>query len=106
MWHVVLLGLLGGILAGNAFPHLTRGITRRAYPSALGNGPVANFLGGWVLAVPAALCLWWADLASHPPAAFASVSVGVLLIGLFHAGPGAFPRTATPAPTPRRESAP
>lgn len=103
MWHVILLGFLGGLLAGNAFPHLSRGIVRRTYPSSLGNGPVVNFLGGWVLAVLAALTLWWADLPSHPGAAFASVSVGVLLIGLFHAGPGAFPR-ATPARTPTPES--
>jgi hypothetical protein len=92
MWHVILLGLLGGLLAGNALPHFVRGITRKNYPSALGNGPVANLIGGWVLFVVAALCLWWADLPSHPLAAFASVSVGVLLIGLFHAGPGAFGR--------------
>lgn len=101
MWHVILLGFLGGFLAGNAFPHFASGITKRDYPSALGNGPVVNFLGGWVLAVVAALCLWWADLSSHPGAAFASVSVGVLLIGLFHAGPGAFGRPATPARTPK-----
>jgi hypothetical protein len=92
MSHVVLLGFLGGFFAGNGFPHFARGITKRGYPSALGNGPVTNFLGGWVMAVLAALCLWWADLPSHPVAAFASVSVGVLLIGLFHAGPGAFGR--------------
>jgi hypothetical protein len=105
MWHVILLGFLGGLLAGNGFPHFSRGITKRTYPSSLGNGPVTNLLGGWVLLVLAALCLWWADLPSHPAAAFASVSVGVLLMGLFHAGPGAFPRPATPAATPGQESA-
>jgi hypothetical protein len=98
MWHVILLGFLGGLLAGNAVPHFVRGITKRPYPTALGNGPVTNFVGGWAVAVLAALCLWWADLPSHPVAAFAAVSVGVLLIGLFHAGPGAFGRP-TPAPT-------
>jgi len=92
MWHLILLGFLGGLLAGNALPHFIRGITRQNYPSALGNGPVTNLVGGWVLLVVAALCLWWADLPSQPVAAFASVSVGVLLIGLFHAGPGAFGR--------------
>ena len=40
----------------------------------------------------AAVVLWWADLTTHPVATFASVSAGVLLIGLFHAGPGAFGR--------------
>ena len=92
MWHVILLGFLGGVLAGNALPHFIRGITRQPYPTALGNGPVTNLVGGWVLLVLAALCLWWADLPSRPVAAFAAVAVGVLLIGLFHAGPGAFGR--------------
>jgi hypothetical protein len=98
MWHVILLGGLGGLLAGNALPHFACGITRRSYPCALGNGPVTNLVAGWVGFILAGLCLWLADLPSHPLAAFASVSVGVLLIGLFHAGPGAFGRSS-PEPT-------
>lgn len=92
MWHVILLGFLGGLLAGNAFPHFVRGITKRRYPCVYGNGPIPNLLAGWSGFVLAALCLWWADLPSRPVAAIASVSVGVLLIGLLHAGPGAFGR--------------
>lgn len=98
MWHVVLLGLFGGLLAGNSVPHLVRGITKQRYPCALGNGPVPNFLGGWASGVLAALCLYYADLARHPIPALASVSIGVLLIGLFHAGPGAFGRTEANSP--------
>ncbi|MFL6124385.1 hypothetical protein [Actinophytocola sp.] len=101
MWHVILLGFLGGLVGGNALPHFIRGITRQSYPNVLGSGPVTNLVGGWAALVVAALCLWWADLPSHPAAAFASVSVGVLLIGLFHAGPGAFGR-ATREPTSTR----
>lgn len=92
MWHVILLGLLGGVLAGNALPHFVRGITRRDYPCAFGNGPIPNLIAGWTGFVLAALVLWLADLPTHPLVAFLSVSVGVLLIGLFHAGPGAFGR--------------
>ncbi len=94
MWHTILLGLLGGLLTGNALPHFVRGITRRDYPCALGNGPVPNLVAGWSGFVLAAAVLRWADLPAHPVAAFASVSAGVLLIGLFHAGPGAFGRRA------------
>lgn len=92
MWHVIALGFFGGLLAGNALPHFVRGITKRSYPCAFGNGPIPNLIAGWSGFVLAALCLWWADLPTHPLAAFASVSVGVLAIGLFHAGPGAFGR--------------
>lgn len=92
MWHVILLGFVGGLLAGNALPHFVRGITKRSYPCVYGNGPIPNLIAGWSGFVLAALCLWWAELATHPLAAFAAVSVGVLAIGLFHAGPGAFGR--------------
>jgi hypothetical protein len=47
MWQTIMLGLLGGVLGGNALPHFLRGITRRRYPSALGNGPIPNFVAGW-----------------------------------------------------------
>jgi hypothetical protein len=92
MWQTVLLSLLAGVLGGNALPHFIRGITRRRYPSALGNGPVPNFIAGWVGLVVTALLLQWAHLEAHPGPAFAAIAVGVLLIGLFHAGPGAFGR--------------
>jgi hypothetical protein len=98
MWPTLLLSLLGGVLGGNALPHFVRGITRRRYPSALGNGPVVNFLAGWAGLVLAALVLGWAGAGEHPVAAFAGVAVGVLLIGLFHAGPGAFGRRESAGP--------
>jgi hypothetical protein len=44
----LLLWLLIGILGGNAVRHLVKGITRESYPCALGNGPVPNFIGGWL----------------------------------------------------------
>jgi drug/metabolite transporter (DMT)-like permease len=92
MWHAVLLGLLGGVLGGNALPHFVRGITRRRYPSALGNGPLPNLVAGWAGLVLAGSVLAWAHLHRHPLPAFGAVALGVLLIGLFHAGPGAFGR--------------
>lgn len=88
----VLLSVLSGVIGGNALPHFLRGITRRRYPSALGNGPVPNLVAGWVGLVLAALLLAWAHPAGHPAWSFGAAAVGVLLIGLFHAGPGAFGR--------------
>lgn len=92
MWQTILLSLIGGILGGNALPHFLRGITRRRYPSALGNGPIPNFVAGWIGLVLTAILLYWAHVDRHPAPAFAAVAVGVFLIGLFHAGPGAFGR--------------
>jgi drug/metabolite transporter (DMT)-like permease len=98
MWATLLLSLLGGLLGGNALPHFVRGITRRRYPSAVGNGPVANLVAGWVGLVLAVLVFVWAAPEQHPVAAFAAGAVGVLLIGLFHAGPGAFGRREDTGP--------
>ncbi|MEV6032664.1 hypothetical protein AB0L65_16005 [Nonomuraea sp. NPDC052116] len=92
MWQTIVLGFLGGLLAGNGLPHFIRGITRRRYPSALGNGPVPNLIAGWAGLVLGGLLLWWAHIDRYPELSFASIGTSVLLIGLFHAGPGAFGR--------------
>ena len=97
MWQAIVLSFLGGVMGGNAFPHFARGITKMPYPNRLGNGPITNLVAGWAGLVLAALLLYWAHTKAHPAWSFASAAVGVLLIGLFHAGPGAFGR---PDPRP------
>ncbi|WP_236792420.1 hypothetical protein [Amycolatopsis sp. GM8] len=92
MWQTIVLSLLAGLVGGNALPHFLRGITKRRYPNVMGNGPVPNLVAGWAGLVLAALLGYWAGPGAHPAPAFAGVAVGVLLIGLFHAGPGAFGR--------------
>lgn len=92
MWQAIILGFLGGVIGGNAFPHFTSGTTREQYPNLLGNGPVTNVIAGWAGLVLAALLLHWAQGSRHPAWSFAFAALGVLLIGLFHAGPGAFGR--------------
>ena len=96
MLETPLLGAFLGLFAGNAFPHFARGIVRQDYPSALGNGPVVNLIAGWVgLNISAVLAWWaWPMLSAQPIAAATAASLGVLAIGLFHAGPGAFGRKA------------
>ena len=98
MWQAIILSFLGGVIAGNGLPHFIRGITKRPYPSALGNGPVPNLVAGWAGLTLGALLLWWAHIDSYPAQSFVSIGVGVLLIGLFHAGPGAFGRRETTQP--------
>jgi hypothetical protein len=92
MWQTVILSLLGGLSAGNAFPHFVHGITKKRYPNVAGNGPVPNLIGGWIGFVLAALLMHWAHAGRHPGWSFGFAALGVLLIGLFHAGPGAFGR--------------
>mgnify|MGYP007051644923 CR=1 FL=1 len=88
------LAFILGVLYGNVFPHLARGITRERYPCALGNGPVPNFFGGWaMLNIAGALTWWlWPVLVGAPFISAVGASLGLLAIGLFHAGPGAFGR--------------
>ena len=75
---------------------LHAGITKKQYPNRLGNGPITNVVAGWAGLVLAALLLYWARGSQHPAWSFASAALGVLLIGLFHAGPGAFGRSDAP----------
>ncbi len=44
----LLLWTLIGVLGGNAVPHFVKGITKERYPCVLGNGPVPNFVAGWL----------------------------------------------------------
>jgi len=92
MWQAIVFSFLGGLLAANGFPHFTRGITKTRYPCVLGNGPVPNFVVGWAAFVMAALLSYVADVGSHTGWSFGAAAVGALVMGLFHAGPGAFGR--------------
>ncbi len=79
-------------MVGNGIPHFVKGITKEPYPNVLGNGPIPNVITGWVALVMTALLFHWSQADLHPLAAFVSIAAGVFLIGLFHAGPGAFGR--------------
>lgn len=101
MWQAIVFSFLGGVLGANGFPHFTRGITRRRYPSQLGNGPVPNFIAGWAALVIAVLLFYLAHVGRHPGWSLGAAALGVLLMGLFHAGPGAFGRPEPPDAPPR-----
>jgi hypothetical protein len=102
MWQAIVLSFLGGLVAGNGLPHFIRGITRRRYPCAIGNGPIPNLIAGWAGLVLGSLLLWWAHIDRYPELSFAAIGTGILLIGLFHAGPGAFGRQDTQQLSPPR----
>jgi hypothetical protein len=88
---VPLLGFLAGVLGGNAIPHFVRA-PGSAIPTYGVVGPVPNVVAGWGGLVLAVLLLHMAFDGPSRMAAFIATAVGVLLIGLFHAGPGAFGR--------------
>jgi hypothetical protein len=94
MWQTVVFGFLAGLLLGNGIPHFVKGITKENYPCMLGNSPTPNLIGGWVCFVVAGLSTRYVELQQFPDTAFVSASVGLLLIGLFHASIGAFGRTS------------
>lgn len=63
-------------------------------------------VAGWVLLVIAAVLFYFAHLGRHPEWSIGAAAVGILLMGLFHAGPGAFGRPEPPDPRSREESLP
>jgi hypothetical protein len=94
MLATMILGFFAGVVGGNSIPHFVKGITKEPYPNLLGNSPVVNLVAGWTGFVITALLVYGADVGRHPVWAFVAGALGVLLIGLFHAGPGAFGRNA------------
>ncbi len=90
MWQTIFFSFLAGLLGGNSIPHFVKGITKENYPNVLGNSPVPNFVSGWAALVITVMLVHWAQVEQYPLAAFIFVVLGVLLIGLFHAGIGAF----------------
>jgi hypothetical protein len=90
MWQSIAISLVAGILLGNGVPHFVKGITKERYPCMLGNSPTPNLIGGWVCFVASAILVQWVDLQQFKNASLISASIGVLLIGLFHASIGAF----------------
>jgi hypothetical protein len=90
MLMTIILSFFAGVVGVNATPHFVKGITKESYPMLFGNSPVPNLIAGWVGLVLAALLGYWAHVDQHPVWAFVSGALGVLLMGLFHAGPGAF----------------
>ncbi|WP_051367328.1 hypothetical protein [Hamadaea tsunoensis] len=92
MGQTITLAFLAGVFGANGVPHFVRGITRETYPSAFGYGPVVNLVAGWLMFVLAAVAGYFAHPATHPLPAVAAIAAGVLAMGLFHAGPGAFGR--------------
>ena len=92
MISTIILSFLAGVWFGNGIPHFVRGITKKSYPSMLGDAPIPNLIAGWAAIATTPLFLYWAHPAEYPVAAWIAGSIGLLAIGLFHAGPGAFGR--------------
>lgn len=92
MLQSIVLSFLVGVLIGNGIPHFVRGITKERYPCMLGNSPVPNFIAGWVSFVLAGVLAQYIDPLHFHAATLISGAIGLLLIGLFHAGIGAFGR--------------
>jgi hypothetical protein len=88
----LLLWTLIGVLGGNAVLHFIKGITKERYPCVLGNGPVSNFIAGWLGFVLTLLLVRLALNSRVSDPDLIAGLVGLFLIGLFHAWIGAFGR--------------
>lgn len=90
MIKVILISFFVGVFGGNSIPHFIKGITKERYPSVFGNSSIPNFMAGWLgLNITCVLVYFW-NFKEYPLLSFFLCSLGLLLIGLFHAGPGAF----------------
>lgn len=87
-----LLMFVVGLFGANAVPHFVSGITKSSYPMIFSDRPIPNLVAGWSSFVVAGLVWILARPEAYPLPAFVGCAVGVLLMGLFHAGPGAFGR--------------
>ena len=95
MMYSIILCFLAGVLAANATPHFVKGITKEQFPTPFSPAPLPNLIGGWAMYVLAGLLLVWAHVGQHPLAALAAGALGVLPMGIFHAGIGAFGKKPT-----------
>lgn len=84
------LTFLAAVVAGNGIPHFVKGITKESYPMVFSNRPVPNLIVGWLSFIIASVLVYFAKVSHYPLAAAIAAAVGLLLIGLFHAVPGAF----------------
>ncbi|MDN5274366.1 MAG: hypothetical protein JWP06_267 [Candidatus Saccharibacteria bacterium] len=94
MINTIIVSFLAGVWFGNGIPHFVRGITKRTYTSALGSTPIPNLIAGWLAIATTPLFLLLVDPARYPAACWIATMLGMLAIGLFHAGPGAFGKKA------------
>lgn len=90
MIKAIVIGFFIGILGGNSIPHFIKGITKDNYPCVFGNSSIPNFIAGWLgVNLTCILGYYW-NFKEYPMISFIFCSIGLLTIGLFHAGPGAF----------------
>src|SRR5262249_57953086 len=104
MLQTVVLALVAGLFAGNGIPHFVRGITKQRYPMVFGNSAIPNLVAGWLSLVVGAALGYAANFNSHPVPGFIAFAVGVLAIGLFYAGPGAFGQPDSKSAATRRST--
>jgi len=90
MIATIILAFLAALVGGNGIPHFVKGITKESYPMVFSNAPIPNLIVGWLSFIIASVLVYFAKISDFPLAAAIAAAVGLLLIGLFHAGPGAF----------------
>lgn len=92
MWPTILLCFFAGLFGANGIPHFVKGITKERYPCLLGNTPIPNLVAGWLMLLLAIVLYHFAAVDSWPLPSLLAGAAGALIIGLVHAGPGAFGR--------------
>ncbi|SEN00243.1 hypothetical protein SAMN05192574_102138 [Mucilaginibacter gossypiicola] len=92
MWQSILLSFFGGLFGANGVPHFVKGITKENYPCLAGNTPIPNLIAGLIMFILSIVLFHFADIRGTPLTCLITAAFGALVIGLVHAGPGAFGR--------------
>lgn len=90
MMNNFILSFFAGLFFANGIPHFVKGITKEKYPCLFGNAPIPNLLAGWSMFLLSLVFFHFTYIGKNDFIAQSAVAAGVLVIGLFHAGPGAF----------------
>lgn len=84
MLHIYVYSFIAGLFAANGIPHFIKGVVGESHQTPFGkpSSAIVNVIWGWINFVVAGLLLFFGNLHPHLLRAFASFSLGVLIMSV------------------------